>query len=575
MESPAVHISPAVSTMDAFALRKLPFTQFNKKELSSLYYRFFNEFDTFAIFFFYNAIEEEFGFPKHLKNIGKQLIAYHRFNLIIAPRGFSKSTTISAAFPIRETVYHMKEYIVIVSETMDIAQDFTELIRHELEQNERIEYFFGKFRSKKEVDDSTEKWTAADIICQSVNPRTNKKFSTRIRARGLGQQIRGKKHRHQRPDLLIFDDMESRLNTETEHQRDKAKIWFNRDALKIMDRYDAKSGKGQVVIAGTIVHPESRLNNLVKNTRTELENNRVPVWNMQFYKAAENHRDFKNPLWPSRFGKEYLEEEKKIAVANDDMPGFLQEFFNEPIVEEDRKFKEIYFVKRYQSVRLESYYGERVLMYEGNRYPASVSAGLDLGGWESQKSDYTGIVVLANAYDALRDTYQGFVLEAYNEKWNPDLIIDSIFDISHRYNLVNEIDGSSLYLPWTVETNAFQTLLYHFLNQEMRRRQDFTVNICNEDHESSSKDGRILSMIPVFKTRFYMFGEHLSWLVKRFIDYGLASDMHDDVEDAFQKAHRNLGNPDRDSAKRLNSLMPVYIKPVEPSEAYKGNWIAQ
>ena len=107
----------------------------------------------------------------------------------------------------------------------------------------------------------------------------------------------------------------------------------------------------------------------------------------------------------------------------------------------------------------------------------------------------------------------------------------------------------------------------------MRRRGDFTVHIANEDHESASKDGRILSMVPVFKSRFYVFGEHLSWLVKRFIDYGLASDMHDDVEDAFQKAHRNLGNPDSDAVKRLDSLKPVYIKPVEPQNSFKGNWI--
>ena len=571
---PAIHTSPKVITLDPFALRKIPPTEFNKVELKALYFHFFKSFEHFTIYFFDDAIDEKYGFPIHLKNIGNQLISYYRYNLIVAPRGFSKSTIISGIYPIREIVYHMKEYIVIVSETMDIAQDFTELIRHELEQNYKISHFFGKFRSKKTEEDSTEKWTVSDLICSSRHPVTKRAFSTRVRARGLGQQIRGKKHRHQRPDLLIFDDVESRGNTDTDSQRIKAKIWFNRDALKIMDRYDAKSGKGQVVVAGTIVHPESRLNRLKKNVDADIRNDREPIWKMQFYKAAEESSTCSKPLWPERFSSDYLLKERKIAAANDDLPGFLQEFFNEPVVEEDRKFKPEYFIKRYQSVRIEKYYGQRVLMYEGHRYPVRLSAGLDIGGWEDRGSDKTAIVVGAQAYDPLRDIYQGFVLEAYDERWNPDQIIDYMFDISERYNHTNEITGDDQFLSWTVETNAFQTLLYHFLNREMRRRNKYSVHISHMDHETANKRGRILSLVPVFKTRHYIFGEHLSWLVQRFIDYGMASDMHDDVEDAFQKMHRNLAMPNKDDdVKAIKILKPMYTIPVEPKQSFKGNWI--
>jgi hypothetical protein len=66
----------------------------------------------------------------------------------------------------------------------------------------------------------------------------------------------------------------------------------------------------------------------------------------------------------------------------------------------------------------------------------------------------------------------------------------------------------------------------------------------------------------------------LGWLVKRFIDYGTASDMHDDIEDAFQKMHRNLATPDKTAVHRLKTLMPIYIKPVEPVQTFNGNWIA-
>ena len=572
IEAPAVVVNPAVLTMDPFDLRKVNPLNFNQKELLGLEKRFFLEFTTFAIYFFPDAINQKYGFPIHLINIGKQLIGYYRFNLIVAPRGFSKSTIISGIFPIREIVYHMKKYIIIVSETTDIASDFTETVRHELETNDRLQLFFGKFRSKKEIDDSTEKWTTSDIICKSIDKKTGRPFYTRIRARGVGQQIRGKKMRHQRPDLLIFDDMESRNNTTTVEQRDKNTRWFNRDALKIMDRYDSDTGSGQVVVAGTIVHPESRLNRLRKSTEIEIEQGVKPTWKMQFYRAAESHETFENPLWPERFGIEVLEEEKKIAIANDDLAGMLQELFNEPIDIEQRKFKEHYFLNKYDTLKIENYYGHLTIVINNQRYVAKLSVGLDIGGWEDRGSDYTAIVIGACIWNHTEKIWQGYVLEAYNERLNPTEIIDLMFEISRKYQYKDHFGHIFYRIPWTVETNAFQTMLYHFVGKRMQQENDFCVRIAFEEHESKEKKGRILSLEPVFKNKFYAWGQHLDWLCQRFTNYGLSSDVHDDVEDAFQKMHRNLSKPTTHQYDKLRDIKPIYIKPVEPAEVFTGNW---
>lgn len=575
-ESPAVHIIPAVSSMSGFELRGINPLNLSKKEKEVLFIRFYQELHTFIIYFLSDAIDEKYGFPIHLKNICDQLIAYHQNNLIIAPRGYSKSTTISGGFPLREICYRKKKYIVIVSETMDIASDFTETIRHELEMNEKIRLFFGNFRSKREKDaDSTEKWTIADLICRSEWPLGSGKTAyTRIRSRGLGQQIRGKKFRHQRPDLLIFDDMESRLNTETEHQRQKAKKWFNRDALKIVADFDSETGSGQIVVAGTIVHPESRLNRLKKQNEERIERGDPPLWKMQFYKAADDPKTLKNPLWPERKGYAFLKRERDLAEENDDLAGFVQEFFNEPIAEEDRKFKPIHFTKRYDTVKIENYYGVPTIIHNLKRYPCSLSAGLDIGGSKSDDSDFTGIVIGAVAYDHERKIPQGFVLDAYNERWNYDEIVDALFDISESYSYIDEYRSGQVYsLPWTVETNAFQDAIYHFLNAEMRRRNKW-INIANEDHESTRKDSRILSLLPVFKSGYWVFGNHLQWLIQRFLDYGLASDMHDDVEDAFEKMHRGAIPPSEDIYKRLVNI-PAYStqRVVEPGKPFQGNFL--
>ncbi len=572
VQSPAIITVPVVATMDPFKLRKLNPLHFNKKEREVLYVRFFQEFDTYTIYFLRDAIDERFGFPPHLQNICKQLIAYYQYNLFVAPRGFSKSTTISASYPLREVTYKQKKYIVIVSETMDIAQDFTETLRHELESNEYIRLFFGEFKSKRDQLDSTEKWTVSDLICRSEN-RDGTTFATRIRARGLGQQIRGKKFRHQRPDLLIFDDMESRLNTDTEQQRDKAKRWFNRDALKIMADFDSVTGAGQVIVAGTIVHPESRLNRLNIQVEQKLKRGEKPLWVRQFYKAADSPKTLTNPIWPERKGYEFLKQERALAEENDDMAGFNQEFFNEPIAEEDRKFKPIHFVRRFDSVKIENYYGVPTLIHNMKRYPCSLAAGLDIGGSKSDKSDYTGIVVGAVAYDREKQQNQGFVLNAWNEHWDYDEVIDAMFDISEQYSFVDEYRTGKIYgLPWTVETNAFQDAIYHFLYQEMTRRGKF-INIPFEEHESVRKDARILSLLPVFRTGFWMFGNHLSWLVQRFLDYGLASDMHDDVEDAFEKMHRNVRMLTFEDDSKLMQIPSLHVKVVEPVNDFKGDFL--
>ena len=563
----------AVETLNPFELRKLNPFEFSKQELSLLYKRFRDQLDTFIIYFLPDAIEEKFGYPKHLKAIGEQLLSYQRFNLIVAPRGYSKSTIISCGFPIHEIAYHRKQYIVIVSETLDIAGDFTETIRFELETNERIKLFFGEFKSYKDRGDSTEKWTVDDIVCKSISPETGRPFYTRVRARGAGQQIRGKKHRHQRPDLLIFDDFESKSNTDTEDQRYKNTKWFNRDALKIMDRWDSETGKGQVVVAGTIVHPESRLNRLKINTEQDIINGKIPIWQMQLYQAAENYIDFKNPLWVERFDDIFLKIEEHVARSNDDYAGFLQEFFNIPIDIEERKFKPEYFIKRFNTVQIENYHGTIVMLKDGRKYPCKLSIGLDLGGWKEKESDFTAIVIGANIYDPVNDVYKGFVLDAYNERWNPDQIIDIIFEISNRFSFKDDYGNFTYKIPWTVETNAFQTLLYHFLNKEMQRRLDFAPNIANMRHETANKVGRILSLVPVFRTHFYSFSEHLQWLISMFLNYGL-TDGHDDVQDAFEKMHAGLVTPEKKTFDDLEMVMPIYKRGriVEPPTIFEGNW---
>ena len=124
--------------------------------------------------------------------------------------------------------------------------------------------------------------------------------------------------------------------------------------------------------------------------------------------------------------------------------------------------------------------------------------------------------------------------------------------------------------PCAVGADSFGS----FLEEEKRRRLDFSVSIAFEEHESQNKMGRILSLVNPFKSRFWMFPEHLQWGINRFVNYGLATDIHDDFEDAFQKMHRNAGKPSPQEAIKLEVMNPIQkVHVVQPSK-FKGNWAA-
>lgn len=148
-------------------------------------------------------------------------------------------------------MYRLKQYIVLISETSDVAGDFISWARDQLKYNEKLREDFGillhEQKSRNEVDNDKEFVTLTN---------------TKVEAKGIGTQVRGLRHGSKRVQLYILDDLESKENTATVDLIAKNKRWFKEELLPGLSRQE-----GACIYMGTIVCYDSLLHHVIKNRR--------------------------------------------------------------------------------------------------------------------------------------------------------------------------------------------------------------------------------------------------------------------------------------------------------------------
>lgn len=139
-------------------------------------------------------------FSKPPAEFHKELLEYSDMEgepvFIAAPREHAKSTLCTLAIPLHDIVYKKKHFLIIISDTEDLAADFCQFIQMELESNERLRNDFGELVRQGF-------WRAEDFTAKN---------GVRIKARGRGQKVRGLRNRQYRPDRILIDDLENDKN---------------------------------------------------------------------------------------------------------------------------------------------------------------------------------------------------------------------------------------------------------------------------------------------------------------------------------------------------------------------------
>ncbi len=174
--------------------------------------------------------------------------------VICGPRGVGKTGLANLVLPAKKLLFRESPYVIPLSATANMAIEQAENLKSEFKTNEQIATLFPGFRFNME---SKELW---DI--EWIDPETGKvMYSSCIRPRGGGQQVRGLKYKMYRPTTLIPDDLEKSEESLSDEQRDKLKRWFFSDLVNSVDR---SRTDWKIFYLGTILHEDALLVELME-----------------------------------------------------------------------------------------------------------------------------------------------------------------------------------------------------------------------------------------------------------------------------------------------------------------------
>jgi predicted phage terminase large subunit-like protein len=268
---------------------------------------------------------------------------------LAAPREFAKTTVLSFGYVLHQIYFKLRHFIIIGSDTEDLASDLTGYLYLEMLYNERLKCDFGEM--------VRENWGVDDFV--TLN-------DIRLKARGRGQRLVGRKHKQWRPDLIILDDMENDVNSRNPDQVRKLTDWV------LNAVYPSIDSRGSLLWIGTIWARKSALEIAVLS-----EDEPWCHWTRKIYRAF---REDGSSLWPARYSVAMLLKQKKAMGTL----AFNKQKMNDP-KDDEGAFREEWL--RYfnrgdidmRSLTVASFVDPSAKNGEGNDFKAIITVGLDRG----------------------------------------------------------------------------------------------------------------------------------------------------------------------------------------------------
>lgn len=416
---------------------------------------------------------------------------------IAAPRGHAKSTAITFSFTLAAVLFRERKFALIVSDTEAQAAGFLNLIKTELSENLDIHTLF-KLRKNEKGQVAFLKDTETELIAQFED---GTKF--RIIAKGSEQKLRGLLWNGSRPDLIVCDDMENDEIVMNKDRRDKFKRWFMGALMP------CRSANGLIRYVGTILHMDSMLENLMpieSNKSTVIEPLRIwtqlrSTWKAVKYRAHDN--DFDAILWPQRWPKEKLKEERADYVARGLPDVYAQEFLNIPIDESTAYFKKADFLK---------------MTEDDFKLTKNFYITVDLAISQKEKADYSVFLVAGVDQDK-----RIHVVDIIRERMDGRDIVNMLIQLQRTYNPV----------AIGIEEGQISKSIGPFLNEAMMASNTF-ISIFPLKHMSTDKPTRAKSMQARMRAKGCKFDKGADWY-QAFEDecVRFPRDKHDDQVDAF------------------------------------------
>ncbi|MGB8993620.1 MAG: phage terminase large subunit [Desulfobaccales bacterium] len=400
--------------------------------------------------------------------------------VVAAPREFAKTTVCTFGYVLQQICFGRRRFILIGSDTEDLASDITGYLYLELLYNERLHQDFGELvKGNKPVDDFV---TLNDI---------------RVKARGRGQRLRGLKHKQCRPDLVILDDLENDTNVRNPEIVESILDWVKSAVYPSLD------AGGTLMIIGTILRWRSALH-LMLTSPDE------PYCHFQrrIYRALSEDG---TSLWEARHPVARLKLQKQLMGT----AAFNREKMNEPAP--DGGFFQEEWIHYYHPDSLK----DRELVVVGFFDPS-----LETGAG----SDYKAFVTLG--WD--RQEMVFYVMDAVIQKTTLEQVMRTICNRYQQFG--HQLVG--------VEDNLFQRLLLkEFDRLGAERGQVLPLKGVTHRIAKETRVASLSPLLERGKIRFIRGHSDQELLVEQLL-YFPSRTLHDDGPDALEGAvdlARNLG----------------------------------
>ena len=447
---------------------------------------------------------------------------------IIIPRGHGK-TVLTKASMLKDFVFCKKDdflFYAWVSATQKLSVGNMDYIKHHLEYNDKIKYYFGSLRGVK--------WTEEDIEL------TN---GCKLISKSNVSGIRGGAKLHKRYDLIVLDDFEHEANTITREAREK-----NANLVTAVVYPALEPHTGRLRVNGTPVHYDSFINNLLTSHDKAKKNNENFAWNVITYKAVTEDG---NALWSSFFGKKKLEEKKKFYQDSGQPQKYFQEYMMEVMSDEDAVWT------REHISYWDGYYKHEddvnYIVKDGNDIPVNVFIGCDPAtDIDTKHADYSVIMVIA--IDVNNELY---VLEYERHRSVPTIgskspsngeiigkkgVVDYILELHQKYNCISS----------TVEDVALNRSIFQALNDERRRLNRYDISVIPEKPGGTNKRNRIYSGLSArFSTGTVHLRKNMFDLINEIITFGPKMAHDDTIESLYySQLHSFPPNMKKDKDKK-------------------------
>ena len=418
-----------------------------------------------------DSIQYEFA-PFHKEMFAIAQDEKIRMAVIMAARGCGKSTLITMAYPIWAILGALKKkYVVIISQTNDQARRHFASLKRELENNELLRTELGPFQE--------DEWNSNSIILS--------KFGARITHLSVERKIRGTKHGHIRPDLIILDDIESLESVKTKENRDKTYDWLIGEVFPAGDN-------AKIVIVGTLLHDDSVLmrlkNGIEVGTRSGI------------FKRYPLVDDDGKILWPGKFPTMKEVDELKAKIG--DNISWEREYMLRIIQNDSSPIKKEWI----------KYYDE----LPGVKHPDYEYSviGTDLAFTQGDKSDKTAMI-MARVFEHDHERTIYIMPNIINGKLKPQEIRDCAKQLS-------DSTGNSQKAFILVEDTMGQRVFSEDLRQQNYPGEEVKI--------SGNKYNRLAMVAHMVETGKVMFHRTMNKeLVDQLIYFG--SERYDDLTDAF------------------------------------------